>query len=86
MVGRLVQNQQVDIPAHEHTKAEAAPLSAGESAHGREHVLPPKAEGGQPVPRLLGLAAAVVEHGIQRTAAVHGEADDLGQIWRADMP
>ena len=84
MVGGLVQDQEVDVAPHQHAELQAAALAAGENAHRRENILSAKAEGGQPVPGLLGLAAAVVEHGVQRGAAILRKADDLGQIGGAD--
>ena len=77
MVGGLVEDQQIDVAAHEHAELETAPLAAGEGADGLEHVLAAEAEGGEPVARLLRLAAAVVEHGVERRALVHGKPHDL---------
>ena len=83
MVGGLVQNEEIDFAAHEHTELEPGALAAGERGNAFEHILPPEAEGAQPVARLLGLTLALIEHGVHHAALGVLEGDDLGQIGHA---
>ena len=83
MIRRLVKNEEVYIPAHEHAQAQAALLAAGERADRGQHILAAKAEGRETVARLLRQAAAVIEHRVKRAAALVREADKLREICRA---
>src|SRR5699024_10781014 len=74
------QDEEVEVPAHEHAQAQAALLAARERADGLERVLARKAEGAERVPRLLGRAAAVVDERVERRTLWLGELHVLGQV------
>ena len=80
MVGRLVENQQVDFLVHEHTQSQPGLLAAGEIAHLLEHIFPLKEELAQPVPGHLGRAVLLVEHGVVKAPLRVVKVNDLGQI------
>ena len=82
MVRRLVQDQKIDFFIHQHTQPQAALLAAGEGRDGFEHVLPLEEEGAQPVPRHLGRAVLLVEHGVVERPLRVVEVDDLRQVRR----
>ena len=84
MVCGLVEYQQIDVRAHEHTEPQAALLAAGERADLLERVLAREAEGTKAVARLLRGAAAVVYQRVQRRAGWVAESDDLRQVRHAD--
>ena len=54
MVGRLVQNEEVDLIIHQHTKPQTALLAAGEYGNGLHHILAPELIGSKAVPGTLG--------------------------------
>lgn len=83
MVRRLVKDEEIDLPAHEHAQPQPRELAARERRHGLEHVLAAKAVGGELIARLLRRALALVEHRVEHGALRHGEADDLRQVRRA---
>ena len=68
MVCGLVEDEQVNVAAHEHTEPQTALLAAGKRSDGREHILAAKAEGSESVARLLRLTAAVIQHRIEQRA------------------
>ena len=80
MVGRLVQNQQIDLLVHQHAQPQTGLLAAGEVAHLLEYVVPLEQKRAQPVPGCLGGAVLFVEHGVVQAALRVVKVDDLGQI------
>ena len=80
MVGRLVQNQQIDPLVHEHTQAQAGLFAAGQGSHGLEHVLAGEHKRPQPVSCRLYRQILFVEHGIQQCALRMVKMDGLRQI------
>ena len=84
MIGGLVQNEQIDLLVHQHTQPKPGLLPSGERGDAFEHILPPEIEGRQPVPRFLGRAVLVVEHGVHQIPLRVGEVNDLGQIAESD--
>ena len=92
VVGGLVQNEEVDLLVHEHTKAQTALFPAGEGGDGLEHVFAPELEGRQTVPGLLGGAVTAVEHGVHQIALrviedhLLGEVPHLHRGAEADQP
>ena len=83
MVRRLVEDEEIDFPAHEHAQPQPGQLAARERRHGLEHILAAKAVGAELVARLLRRALALVEHRVEHGALRHGKADDLRQVCRA---
>ena len=49
MIGWLVEDQEIDLRAHQHAETKPAALSAGQRADGREHILAAETEGCEPV-------------------------------------
>ena len=78
VVGRLVENEKIDLLIHEHAELQPAHLAAGEHGNALKNVLARKMERREPVSRALGRHAAFgVEHGIDEITARHIECDDL---------
>ena len=84
MVGRLVQNQDINILIHQNAKLQAAQFAAGENGHTLEHVLPPKMEGRQTVAGRLRRTIRLINHGVHQIAFTVGEGDDLRKVRRLD--
>ena len=84
MVGRLVQNQEINILIHQNAKLQAAQFAAGENGHTLEHVLPPKMEGRQTVAGRLRRTIRLINHGVHQIAFTVGEGDDLRKVRRLD--
>ena len=81
MVGRLVQDQEVDLVVHQHTQPQAALLAAGQDGHRLEDVLTPEVVSRQPVPGRLGGDAPLGRHHIFHQVPVQVvKVDDLRQI------
>ena len=81
MVGRLVQDQEVDLVVHQHTQPQTALLPAGEDGHRFHHVLAPEVVGRQPVPGGLSGDAPLGRHHVLHQIPVRVvKVDDLGQI------
>ena len=81
MVGRLVQNQEVDLVVHQHTQPQAALLAAGQDGHRLEDVLTPEVISRQPVPGGLGGDAPLGRHHVLHQIPVRVvKVDDLRQI------
>ena len=81
MVGRLVQNEEIDLLVHQHTQSQAAQLAAGQHRHRLKHILPLKLVGGQPVPGALGRHTLfLVQHSIQNAALRVVKVNDLWQV------
>ena len=81
MVGRLVQNQEVDLVIHQHTQPQAALLAAGQDGHRLEDVLTPEVIGRQPVSGRLGGNAPLGRHHVLHQIPVRVvKVDDLRQI------
>ena len=81
MVRGFVQNQEVNLPVHQHAQPQAALLPSGQDGHGLEHVLPPEVIGRQAVPGALGGEAPLGGHHILHQVPVRVvEVDNLGQV------
>ena len=86
MVGRLVQNEEIDLIIHQHAKTQAALLTAGEDGDGFHHILAPEFIRGQAVSGALGAEPPLGGHHVLHQVPVRMvEMDDLGQIGRADL-
>ena len=81
MVGRLVQDQKVDLVVHQHAQPQAALFAAGEDGHRLQNILPPEIVSRQTVPGRLGGNAPLGRHHIFHQVPVRMiKVDDLGQI------
>ena len=80
MVGRFIQNQQIDLLIHQHTQPQPALLAAGEGSHSLEHILTLEHKRTQTVTGDLRGAVFLIEHGIIKCPFGVREMDDLGQI------
>ena len=83
MVRRLVEYEKIDVAAHEHAKSQTAFLAAGQCADRREHILAAESEGAEPVPSLLRLTAAVVEHRVDQAPLGVVKRNYLRQVRRS---
>ena len=84
VVGRLVEDEQIDLLVHQHAQAKAGLLAAGERPDGLEHVLAGEEKGAEAVSGLLRGAVFLVQHGVVERAFGVVEVHDLGQIGRLD--
>ena len=80
VVGRLIQNQQVDFLVHQHTQPQPGLLTAGQVPHLLEHILPLEQERTQPISGSLRRAVLFVEHGVVKASLRVVKVDDLGKI------
>ena len=80
MIGRFVQDQEVDLLIHQHAQPQAALLTAGKDGNSLKHVLAPEIKRAQTVPGGLGGHAVFgVEHGVHQAAVRIVKTDDLGR-------
>ena len=84
MVGGFVQNQQIDLLIHKHTKPKPALFTAGQGGNRFEHILTPEHECTEPIPGRLGRTVLFIEHGIVERALWMIKVNDLRQICRLD--
>ena len=80
MVRRLVENEQIDLFIHQHTKPQPALLAAGQASDGFKHVLAFKQKRAQPVARGLHRTALFIEHGVEQRPLGMGEVNRLLEI------
>ena len=80
MVGRLVEDQQVDFLIHEHAQPQTALLAAGEVSDGFEHILTGEHKLSQTVTGDLRRHVLFIEHGVVKAALGMVKVDDLGQV------
>ena len=80
VVGRLVQDEKIDLLIHQHAQPEAGLFTAGEIAHGLEYILTLEHKCAQTVTRDLWGAILFIEHGVIQAALRVIEMNDLRQI------
>ena len=84
MVGRLVENEEVDVATHKHTKAQTALFAAGESTHAFENILSREEEMTQSVAGFLRGTAAVIDHSVIEGSLRIVKMNYLGEICGLD--
>ena len=85
MVGRLVEDEQIDVRSHQHAQFQAAALTAGKHTDASQHILTAKPKCGKAISCLLGGTLAVIDHAVQHGTGIIGKAHNLREIGRANL-